>query len=68
MALGGYPEIPMIDEQMLIVHQQKLPYKWPYKWVTWVLTYTLPETNIAPTRKPSQKENSLPTIHFQVLC
>ena len=29
-------------------------------------TGTLPETNIAPIRKPSQKENSLPTIHFQV--
>ena len=27
---------------------------------------TLPETNIAPARKPSQKEPSLPTIHFQV--
>ena len=29
---------------------------------------TLPKTNIAPARKPSQKETSLPTIHFQVLC
>ena len=28
---------------------------------------TLPETNIAPARKPSQKETRLPTIHFQVL-
>ena len=27
---------------------------------------TLPETNIAPGRKPSQKETSLPTIHFQL--
>ena len=26
--------------------------------------YTLPETNIAPARKPSQKETSLPTIDF----
>ena len=27
---------------------------------------SLPETNIAATRKPFQKETSLPTIHFQV--
>ena len=33
-----------------------------------VIPYTLPKTNIAPARKPSQKETSLPTIHFQVLC
>ena len=30
--------------------------------------YTLPETNIAPENRHSQKESSLPTIHFQVLC
>ena len=29
--------------------------------------YTLPETNIAPENRPSQKETSIPTIHFQVL-
>ena len=29
---------------------------------------TLPETNIAPENGPSQKETSLSTIHFQVLC
>ncbi len=28
--------------------------------------FTLPEANIAPARKLSQKETSLPTIHFQV--
>ena len=28
--------------------------------------FTLPKTNIAPENKPSQKENHLPTIHFQV--
>ena len=28
--------------------------------------YTLPETNIAPARRPSQKETSFPSIHFQV--
>ncbi len=27
---------------------------------------TLPETNIAPKNRPSQKESSIPTIHFQV--
>ncbi len=29
---------------------------------------TLPETNIAPENSPSQKETSIPTIHFQGLC
>ena len=29
---------------------------------------TLPETNIAPENRPSQKETSIPTIHFQGLC
>ncbi len=28
--------------------------------------HTLPETNIAPKNRPSQKETSIPTIHFQV--
>ena len=28
---------------------------------------TLPETNVAPENRPSQKEISIPTIHFQVL-
>ena len=27
---------------------------------------TLPETNIAPENRPSQKETSIPTIIFQV--
>ena len=31
-----------------------------------LLIYTLPETNIAPARKPSRKETSLPTIPFSV--
>ena len=30
--------------------------------------FTLPETNMAPEIRLSQKETSLPTIHFQVLC
>ena len=29
---------------------------------------TLWQTNIAPARKPSQKETSLPIIHLKVLC
>ena len=27
---------------------------------------TLPRTNVAPENRPSQKETSIPTIHFQV--
>ena len=30
--------------------------------------FTLPETNIAPENRPSQKETSIPTIRFQGLC
>ena len=33
-----------------------------------IKTFTLPETNIAPVRRPSQKETHLPTPVFQVLC
>ena len=29
---------------------------------------TLPKTSMAPENRPSQKESSIPTIHFQVLC
>ena len=29
---------------------------------------TLSKTNIAPENRPSQKESSMSTIHFQVLC
>ena len=29
---------------------------------------TLPETNIAPENRTSEKEHSIPTIHVQVLC
>ena len=32
------------------------------------MAHTLPATNIAPENRPSQKETSLPTIHFRVLC
>ena len=31
-------------------------------------SFTLPETNIAPENRQSQKETNIPTIHFQVLC
>ena len=34
----------------------------------WGLKITLPKTNMAPENRPSQKETSIPTIHFQVLC
>ena len=37
---------------------------WRWRWQF----LTLPETNIAPENRPSQKETNLPTIHFQVLC
>ena len=30
------------------------------------LFFTLPKTNIAPENRPSQKETSIPTVHFQV--
>ena len=30
------------------------------------VVFTLPKTNIAPENRPSQKETSIPTIHFQV--
>ena len=30
-----------------------------------LIAFTLPETNIAPENRPSQKETSIPTIHFQ---
>ena len=33
-----------------------------------LLVSTLPEINIAPENRPSQKETSIPTIHFQGLC
>ena len=29
-------------------------------------TVTLPETNIAPENRPSQKETSIPAMHFRV--
>ena len=28
----------------------------------------LPETHMTPENRPSQKETSIPTIQFQVLC
>ena len=31
-----------------------------------LIWFTFPETNIAPENRPSQKESSIPTIHFQV--
>ena len=34
----------------------------------YICIYTFPETNIAPENRPSQKETSIPTIHFQEPC
>ena len=34
----------------------------------YIYVNTLSETNIAPENRPSQKETSIPTIHFQGLC
>ena len=31
-----------------------------------LIKYTLPETNVTPENRPSQKETSIPTIHFPV--
>ena len=39
-----------------------------YMYIYIYCMYTFPETNIAPENRPSQKETSLPTIHFQGLC
>ena len=36
---------------------------------TWTISWTtLPETNVVPENRPSQKESSFPTSHFQKLC
>ncbi len=32
------------------------------------IRFTFPKTNTAPEIRPSQKESSIPTIHFQGLC
>ena len=39
-------------------------------WRCWGIRCTLPETNIVPANRASEKEISIPipTIHFQVLC
>ena len=41
---------------------------WWFTFLSRVKSPTVPETNIAPENRPSQKEISIPTIHFQVLC
>ena len=38
---------------------------WPFAFMKYQVD-TLPEINIAPENRQSQKETSLPTIHFQV--
>ncbi len=50
----------MVEEMTLAQHW------WPFI-ARFNTTYTLPETNMfAPENRPSQKEISIPTIHFQV--
>ena len=39
---------------------------WNLKLIQLKSKLTLPETNVAPENRPSQKESSIPTIHFQV--
>ena len=42
--------------------------EWGSFFSTVLATCTFPETNIAPENRPSQKDTSIPTIHFWVLC
>ena len=52
---GGWPSILWVEASKIEV--------------IWVLgIYTLPKTNIAPEKLPSQKESSLPSTIFQGLC
>ena len=71
-----------MHEQMYCKSQHLLISRLPSYFVQWVKMWpqpygllharnqvvTLPKFNIAPEKLPSQKETSIPTIHFQVLC
>ena len=48
-----------------IAQMQKINFD---KWTPSTKAATLPKTNIAPENRLSQKEISIPTIHFQGLC
>ena len=39
---------------------------WTHQHTYKTILFTLPKTKIAPENRPSQKETSIPTIHFQV--
>ncbi len=62
--LLGWP-FCLSDEQMVAIG-----WGWfaPASYEQFVSWFTLPETNVAPENRPSQKETSIPTIHFQGLC
>ena len=40
----------------------------PFQIVSERAKHTLPETNMTPENRPSEKETSILTIHFQELC
>ena len=47
--------------------EMKSPPSWTM--LQWLYNFeSLPETNKAPENRPAQKETSIPTIHFQMLC
>ena len=49
------------------IRPPKLTWQWKVAFYSrkYIFT-TLPETNMAPEDRPSQKESSIPTFHFQV--
>ena len=47
---------------------KKCPLKWVLDYIEQKKNRTLPKTNIAPSRRPFQKETHFPTPVFQVLC
>ena len=73
---GGFSIVMLVFRGVLYFMVKKLYWTWPSRRCvltkrhghsqTWV--GTLPETNIAPENRPSQKESSVPTIIIQVLC
>ena len=72
MGGGTYPHVEHDERnQIKPPHLEKFSRK---KYVSWefvgkktAASFSIPrETNVAPENRPSQKESSLPTIHFQV--
>ena len=62
----GYPPLKIFEAAALLYRVPK--YRTTSSHIGFFSFYptTLPRTNIAPENGPSQKENSIPTIHFQV--